>query len=98
MIYFRINNKTDSTLFFPTCSGISTRIDVKQGNVWSEGFPEWNSPCQAIFRSEGSIEKDASCSEFIYIDTTGTFRVVTIYGLTRGSYTDTLFSNEFSVL
>jgi hypothetical protein len=97
-VIMRIENKTDSTIVIPTCIGISKRIDLKQGNIWSIGSAEWNLPCQAIFIPDGSIEKDAFYGESLHFDTVGTFRIVTIYGSSRGTYTDTLFSNEFTVL
>jgi hypothetical protein len=40
-INIQIKNSTDSTLVFPSCGRISKRIDVKQGNVWSKGWPDW---------------------------------------------------------
>lgn len=97
-INIQIKNLTDSTLVFPSCGRISKRIDVKQGNVWSEGFPGWYSPCPALLSFTTSIESDSSYFDYISIDTTGTFRIVTIYHMLSSSNTDTLFSNEFIVL
>ncbi len=96
-INIQIKNSTDSTLVFPSCGRISKRIDVKQGNVWSKGWPDWYSPCPAIFLVYTYIESDSSYFDHILIDTTGTFRVVTIYGRSIGFYPDTLISNEFIV-
>ena len=97
-IGIRITNKTDSTVELPICKALEKRIDVKKANAWALGIPDWSVPCQEVIVEEGFLEKNATYGESIRIDMPGTFRVVTIYGYRRGNYTDTLFSNEFSVL
>jgi hypothetical protein len=100
LITIFIHNGTDTSVVFPACGSVSVRVDTLASQQWNLGRPRWEQVCLAIFAMSAVIEKDSMYTNNFLIQNTGRFRVVTVYsGIAQsGIYSDTLISNDFSVL
>jgi hypothetical protein len=96
-VLLSIHNSTDSTILLPACGPISFRVDTFVSGRWSLGSSGWTKPCLDIYQQTVLLTPDSSCSSGVFLSTSGQFRIVTVYGLLSHPFSDTVYSNQFTV-